>query len=321
MAGRDKFIGIDLGGTNITAGLVTLDGIILHDVHVKTNAYRSADEVIADIAGAARKVLDEHGTDISEVKSIGVGSPGAIDDENGVVIFAGNLNWVRVPLKQKLEELLGIPAFVSNDANVAAYAENLFGAGRGRHSLQLVTLGTGVGGGYVLDGKIQSGFHGVGMEIGHMVLVPEGRLCTCGNRGCLESYASATGIINMGIEAMQENPEGAIAKMAEGEPSNVNAKLIIDLAKEGDEVALDIFNNYARYLAYAVINIINFNDPEVIVFGGGVSRAGKFLLDAIKKEVAPRVFCKQAPYSEILLSEMGNEAGVIGAALLGEQYS
>jgi glucokinase len=321
MQKKDKFIGVDLGGTNIKAGVVTRDGRILHQVSIKTNAHRPADEVIADIAGAARLVLREHGTDISEIESIGVGSPGAIDDKNGVVIFAGNLNWINVPLAQKLSDELGIPAYVSNDANVAAYAEYLFGAGKGRQSLYLITLGTGVGGGYVLDGKIQSGFHGVGMEIGHMILVPEGKLCTCGNRGCLESYASATGIINMGKDAMSENPDCEIAIKADYKPENITAKLIIDLAKEDDEIALKIFEDYTRYLAYAVVNIINFNDPEVILFGGGVSRAGEFLLDSIKKEVAPRIFCKQAPYSEVLLSEMGNEAGVIGAALLGEQYS
>lgn len=318
---KNKFIGIDLGGTNISAGIVTRDGRILHEVRRKTNAHRPSDEVIADIAGAAKQALKEHGTDISEIESIGVGSPGAIDDENGVVIFAGNLNWVNVPLKDKLEGALGIPAYVSNDANVAAYAEYLFGSGKNRKSLYLITLGTGVGGGYVLDGKIQSGFHGVGMEIGHMVLVPEGKLCTCGNLGCLESYASATGIINMGKEAMKQNTDCAIAKKAKGDPKNVSAKLIIDLAKKGDKIALDIFNDYTRYLAYAVVNIINFNDPEVIIFGGGVSKAGDFLIGSIKSKVAPRVFCKQAPYSEIILSKMGNEAGVIGAALLGEQYS
>ena len=321
MVGKDKFIGIDLGGTNITAGIVTKDGKLLHQASAKTNAHRSADEVIADIFATAKKVLEEHGTDISEIKSIGVGSPGAIDDAKGVVIFAGNLNWTDIPLGAKLEKALGIPAFVSNDANVAAYAEYLFGAGKGKKSVQLVTLGTGVGGGYVLDGKIQSGYHGVGMEIGHMILVPEGILCTCGNRGCLERYASASAIISMGKEAMANAPNGSIARKAEDNPENITAKLIIDLAKEGDVTSLNIFKDYARYLAYAVVNIINFNDPDVIIFGGGVSRAGSFLLDAIKEEVAPRVFCKQAPYSEILLSEMGNEAGVIGAALLGEQYS
>ncbi len=321
MTTKDKFIGIDLGGTNITAGIVTKDGRILHQASTKTNAYRSSEEVIADISQIAKTALEESGTDISEIKSIGVGSPGAIDDDNGVVIFAGNLNWTDIPLKQKLEEMLGIPAYVSNDANVAAYAEYLFGAGKDKKSLQLITLGTGVGGGYVLDGKIQSGHHGVGMEIGHMILIPEGILCTCGNRGCLERYASASAIISMGREAMENAPNGSIAKKAEGDPQNVTAKLIIDLAKEGDVTSLNIFKDYAKYLAYAIVNIINFNDPEVIILGGGVSRAGSFLLDAIKEEVIPRVFCKQAQFSEILLSEMGNEAGVIGAALLGEQYS
>ncbi len=315
-----KFIGIDLGGTNIRAGIVTGDGEILHQTSMKTQASRSSDEVIADIIGLVKKVLVEHGTDIKEIKSIGLGSPGAIDHDNGVVIFAGNLNWEKIPLKKKMEEAFGIPAFVSNDANIAAFAEYLFGAGQNRKSLYLVTLGTGVGGGYVLDGKIQAGYHGVGAEIGHMILVPNGKLCTCGNRGCLERYASASAIIDMGKEAMEKEPNGEIAKKAGNDPENLSGKLIIDLAKEGDETALRVFGDYARYLAYTTINIINVVDPEVIIFGGGVSKAGDFLLDAIKKEVKPRIFFKQAPYSEIVLSQMGDEAGIIGAAFLGEQY-
>ena len=218
MREKDKFIGIDLGGTNIKAGVVARDGRILGEAQAKTNAARTPDEVIADIAATAKNALKASGVKIGEVESIGVGSPGAIDDKTGAVIFAGNLNWEKVPLKAKLEQALGIPAFVSNDANVAAYAEYLFGAGRGKKSLYLITLGTGVGGGYVLDGKIQSGFHGVGMEIGHMILVPEGRLCTCGNRGCLETLRFGHRPYKHGQRGDGEKPERSDCQKSGGQP-------------------------------------------------------------------------------------------------------
>lgn len=316
MNNQTKHIGVDLGGTNITAGIVTSEGEILHKLTTLTKAYRPPEEVIADIVMLIKKVLNEHGVDAKQIKSIGVGSPGAIDDDNGIVIFTGNLNWVNINLKEKLEEAFNIPSFVSNDANVATLAENLFGAGKKRKSIFLITLGTGVGAGYVLDGKIQSGFHGVGAELGHMIIEPEGILCTCGNRGCFERYASASAIIKRGIDAMKADPQGQIALRANYDICNMTAKLVIDLAKENDKVALKIFEDYTRFLAYGIVNIINFIDPEVIILGGGVSRAGDFLLESVKEKVASRIFCKQAPYSKILLSEMGNEAGIIGAAML-----
>lgn len=311
-----RYIGVDLGGTNIKCGVVTKEGVILHQQSVPTKADRPQDEIIADIIGVIRSVIKDSGTNMDDIVSIGLGSPGAIDSEKGVVIKAGNLSWYDVNLKEKLEDAFNKPAFIANDANVAALAEDLFGAGRGRKSTLLMTIGTGLGAGYVLDDKIQAGAHGVGAELGHMIIVPEGLECTCGNKGCFERYTSASALIAWGQEAMEKDSECAIAKRADGDKQNVTAKLVMDLAKEGDEVAYKIFDDYTRYFAYGIVNLVNIIDPEVIILGGGVSRAGDFLLDKIKKEVAPRVFCKQAPYAEILVSEMGNDAGVIGAAML-----
>ena len=316
MKNQQKYIGVDLGGTNITAGIVTHCGEILHKLTISTKAYRKSDEIIADIIMLINKLLDKNGMDISDIKSIGADSPGAIDVNKGEVIFAGNLNWIHIPLKDELQKAFSISCFVGNDANVAALAEALFGAGKGKKSILLMTLGTGIGGGYIKDGRIQAGFHGVGAEIGHFILFPEGRECTCGNKGCFEAYASATGIINMGKDAIKENPDCMIAKRAFNNPSNITAKIIIDSAKENDKIALKIFGDYTRYIAYGIINIINLINPEVIIIGGGISRAGDFLLDSIKTQVTPRIFCKQAPYSDIILSKMGNEAGIIGAAML-----
>lgn len=311
-----RYIGVDLGGTNIKCGVVTRDGEILYQSYVPTKADRPQDEIIADIIGVIRSVIKDSGTNMDDIVSIGLGSPGAIDSDKGEVIFAGNLYWKHVNLKDKLEAAFNKPAFIANDANVAALAEALFGAGKGRKSTLLMTIGTGLGAGYVLDGKIQGGAHGVGAELGHMIMDPKGRPCTCGNVGCFERYTSASALIARGQEEMEKNPDCALSKLADGDKSNVTAKIVIDLAKEGDKIACEIFDEYAMYFACGIVNIINIIDPEVIILGGGVSRAGDFLLDKIKKEVAPRVFCKQAPYAEILVSKMGNDAGVIGAAML-----
>lgn len=313
---QKKCIGVDIGGTNIACGIVSESGEILIQLDTPTKPERPSEMVIDDIVILIQKVLDESGTDIKEITSIGLGSPGAVDDDAGEIIFAGNLYWLHVQLKEKIIDAFHKPCFIGNDANIAALAEALFGAGRGKKSVILMTLGTGLGAGYILDGKIQAGAHGVGAELGHMIIVPEGIECTCGNKGCFERYTSASALMSWGIEAMEKDADGMIAQKANNDKNKITAKLIIDLAKENDEAALKIFNDYTRYLAYGIINLINILDPEVIILGGGVSLAGEFLLNSIKEKVAPRIFCKQAPYADILLSKIGNDAGIIGAAML-----
>ncbi len=180
----------------------------------------------------------------------------------------------------------------------------------------MISLGTGIGAGIIIDGKIRRGAHNAAAEIGHMIIEPEGIDCTCGNKGCFERYASATALIRRGTEAIRVDPNGNIAKRAEENQNRVTGKIIIDLAKENDPIALAIFEDYTRYLAYGIINIINIIDPEIIILGGGVSHAGQFLLDHTSPKVDSRIFCKQTPYAKVVLSELGNDAGIIGAAML-----
>jgi glucokinase len=316
MKNQKKYIGVDLGGTNIKCGIVTDEGEILYKTSIPTRADETADLVIDDIITLINKVLDESNTTIDEITSIGIGTPGAVDEQKGSVIYTGNLPFLHTEITPKIAGTFKVPCYIGNDANVAALAEALFGAGRGKKSALVMTLGTGLGGGYVLNGKVQGGSHGVGGELGHMIIEPEGVACTCGNSGCFECYTSATALIRWGREAMEKDPDGLIAKRAEKDPENMSAKIIIDLAKENDAAAVKIFNDYTRYMAYGIVSIINIIDPEVIILGGGVSQAGDFLLDKIRAEVAPRIFCKQAPYADILISQMGNDAGIIGAAML-----
>ena len=201
-------------------------------------------------------------------------------------------------------------------ATVAGLAESVAGVSAGIENSVFLTLGTGVGGGIVLGGKVYSGTNGVGSELGHMITVIDGELCTCGNRGCWERYASATALIRMGREAAEKHPESRIAASVNGRLDDITAKTVIDAAKAGDEAANEVFERYVYYLCAGLVNIINFIDPEVIVLGGGVSHAGQFLLDAVNRRLPSMVFYKTMPYARVALATLGNDAGIIGAAML-----
>ena len=206
---------------------------------------------------------------------------------------------------------------MDNDANVAALAESAFGASRGVKSSILVTLGTGVGGGIVCNGKVLSGAHGVGGEIGHMVVVVDGEPCNCGHRGCWEKYASATAIIRMGSALMEKKPDCALARQMGGDAAQLNAKAVLDLAKAGDADCLGIFATYVKYLCVGLANLINIFDPDMVVLGGGVAYAGDFLLDAVRAALGDYVYCPALSYAQVELARLGNDAGIIGAAMLG----
>ena len=200
---------------------------------------------------------------------------------------------------------------------MAGYAESIAGVSKGTKSSVFITLGTGVGGGMVINGKPYSGAHGIGSEIGHMIIKMDGEPCTCGNKGCFERYASATAIIREAKRAVEKHPESAILARCGGNPEKSNAKIVIDCAKEGDATAKQVFDDYVKALAHGIVSIFNMLDPEVIVLGGGVSMAGEYLLDAVRAAVKPLVFFKTLPYPSIQLARLGADAGIIGAALLG----
>lgn len=311
------YIGVDLGGTNIGAGIVDEEGSILVKDEVPTGSSRPYDEIIKDMADLIGEILKQGGYELSDVESIGIGSPGCIDNEQGEVVFANNLNWKHVPVREELQRHIDLPIYLENDANVAGLAEAVTGACKGVENSVTITLGTGVGSGIIIGGRPYSGSHGVGAELGHMIVRVDGVPCTCGNRGCFERYTSATALIREGKKVAKANPDSIIAKSVEGDLDKISAKTVIDAAKAGDEVALEVFDNYIYYLAMGIVTIINSFDPSIIAIGGGVSRAGDFLLDSLKEKVKEHIFYKDMPYADIRLSELGNDAGIIGAAMLG----
>ena len=312
------YIGLDVGGTTFKAGVVTEDGRIVHKDAMPTGIERPYQEIIADMAALCKKIAADAGIEMSEIKSIGVGVPGLFDNKTGMIPFCTNLGWHDIPFVAEMKKHLDTPVYGDNDATVAGLAESVAGVSAGIKDSVFLTLGTGVGGGIIIDGKPYSGAHGCGSEIGHMMIKMGGELCTCGNYGCFERYASATAIIREARKAIVEYPESSMLAACGGDPEKLNAKIVIDAARAGDEAAKAVFGGYVQALAVGIINIINMLDPEVIVLGGGVSAAGEFLLNAVREAVKPMVFFKTMPYARIELAQLGNDAGIIGAAMLGK---
>ena len=312
------YIGLDVGGTTFKAGVVTEDGRIVHKDAMPIGIERPYQEIIADMAALCKKVAADAGIEMSEIKSIGVGVPGLFDNKTGMIPFCTNLGWHDIPFVAEMKKHLDTPVYGDNDATVAGLAESVAGVSAGIRDCVFLTLGTGVGGGIIIDGKPYSGAHGCGSEIGHMMIKMGGELCTCGNYGCFERYASATAIIREARKAIVEHPESSMLAACGGDPEKLNAKIVIDAARAGDEAAKAVFGGYVQALAVGIINIINMLDPEVIVLGGGVSAAGEFLLNAVREAVKPMVFFKTMPYARIELAQLGNDAGIIGAAMLGK---
>lgn len=311
------YIGVDLGGTNIAVGLVSEEGKIIAQTSTPTLVGRPYQAIVEDMAVCAKKVMEEAQVTVKDVKSVGIGIPGVADQTEGRVIFCTNLGWADIPLRVEMQKYLPLPVYIDNDATVAGLAESYAGISANCSSSVMFTLGTGVGGGIIIDGKPWSGAHGIGSEVGHMTLVFGGEQCTCGKRGCIERYASATAIIRMAKNAVREVPESAILTMAGGDPNKINAKIVMDAAKAGDPTAVNVFDQYTEYLAAAINTVTTFLDPEMIVLGGGVSRAGEFLLNAVRAKLPNYLLFKALPSPRLELARLGNEAGIIGAALLG----
>ena len=305
-------IGIDLGGTNIAVGVVDDSHRIVAEASVPAGAHRPAEQVVADMCRAVELALEKAGLTAKDCASIGVGAPGTCDPARGMVICAYNLNWFNVPVCRMLTEHFGLPARLSNDANCAALAEAVAGAGVGCRSMVLVTLGTGVGGGIILDGKIISGLGGAGGEIGHSILVLDGQPCTCGRRGCWEAYASATALIRQGKEAAAAHPDSLLNRCP-----GLTGRDVFDAADAGDAAAQAVLEQYYVYVAAGVTNLVNILAPDMVLIGGGISRQGERLLAPVRRYVAANCFGGEArPQPVIRAAQLGNEAGIIGAAAL-----
>ncbi|MDQ2087616.1 ROK family protein [Herbivorax sp. ANBcel31] len=313
------FVGIDLGGTNIASGLVSSDGgtIICKD-SVPTQKERPYQEIIKDMAMLTSEVIKKSGVSMDEIKSIGIGSPGTPDCKNGIIVYNNNLNFRNVPIRKEMQEYLDLPVFVDNDANCAALAESVAGAAKGTKCSVTITLGTGIGSGIIIDGKAYSGFNYAGAEIGHTVIEMDGEQCTCGRKGCWETYAAATALIRQTKKAAEQNPDSIINKLVDGDMYKVDAKTAFDAAKLGDKTGKMVVERYIRYIAEGIINVINIFMPEVLVIGGGVCKEGDYLLDPLKDIVKKGVYSQEGlPQTQIKTAQMGNAAGIVGAAMLG----
>ena len=312
------YIGIDLGGTGIKAGVVDDNGKILCKDSCPTGVERGYGPMIQDMGEMAIEVTRESGHTMADVKAIGIGIPGIIDPHTGRIPFCNNLFWTDVPILDEMKKYTDVPVYVDNDATVAGLAESVAGVSAGVKNSVFVTLGTGIGGGVILNGKVFTGSHGCATEIGHMVTVDGGEPCNCGKRGCWERYASATALIREGRRLCERKPDCAMAKAVNGDLEAVTAKIIIDLAKDGDPDCAELFAWYVRHICIGLSNLINVYDPEMFVLGGGVSHAGAFLLDAVRAELPKWVFFKAMPYATVELARLTNDAGIIGAAMLGK---
>lgn len=305
-------IGIDLGGTNIAVGVVNEHYEIVAEASLPTGAQRPAEQVVADMCRAVELAMEKADITPAHCASIGIGSPGTCDGENGVVARAYNLGWFNVPVCAMMTEHFGLPCRLSNDANCAALAETVAGAAVGCRNMVLVTLGTGVGGGIIQDGKIVSGVGGTGAEVGHALLVLDGEPCTCGRRGCWEAYSSATALIRQARQAAAEHPESLLAGAEE-----ITGKTVFDAADRGDETANAVVDRFCDYLGAGVTNIVNALAPEVILIGGGISRQGERLLAPVRRYVEKNCFGgKDGAIPIIAAARLGNDAGIIGAAAL-----
>lgn len=308
-------IGVDIGGTNIKIGLVDDQLNIIRRSSIPFPHLDGAG-VAAQIAAECRRLTEAQGCGMEGVASVGVVVPGSIDPTGAIVLNAYNLGFHNVPFRAQLQDCFGgIPVFLANDADGAGLAELGRGAFVGCQTAVLLTLGTGVGGGLILGGRMFSGGKKQGVELGHMPLVAGGEACTCGNKGCIEAYCSATAIARDGVRAMEAHPESLLASRSGGDPKVIDAKFVIDCAKEGDPTAQAVFDAFVDHLGSACIAMIHLLDPEVIAIGGGVCNSGDFLFAPLRKNVDSKCFFSD--HAKIVPAVMGNDAGMIGAAMLG----
>jgi glucokinase len=312
------YIGIDLGGTNIAVGIVDENYKIVKKGSTPTLANRDPEEIVRDMGNLCMKLLNELNIDVSEVAHAGIASPGSIDPEKGMVLYSNNIPFLNFPIVKILKKYLPVEKiYIDNDANSAALGEAMGGVAAGADVSVMITLGTGLGGGVVIDGKIHSGFNFAGEEIGHTVIEQDGVQCSCGRKGCWEAYSSATALVRMTKEKMLEAKDSLMWEMASGSIDNANARIAFAAMKQGDQAGKEVVDKYIAYLACGVSNVINIYHPRVFSIGGGVCNEKDYLLKPLIKLVEESG-CNSDPdhKTKICIAELGNDAGIIGAAAI-----
>jgi len=311
------YIGVDIGGTGIKAGVVETSGKILSKGSVATDVETDYKGLVRDIAKLCESVVKEANITMGDIESIGMGCPGSVDDKAGVVIYANNIDLTNAPLCDELKKHIDKPVYINNDANCAALGEFFALNDDSIENFVAVTLGTGVGGGIIINKKVYSGFNGAGGELGHTVIVVDGKDCTCGRKGCWEAYASATALIKSTSEKIEKYPDSVLAKIAK-EEGKVSGKTAWDAAQRGDKAGKEVIDEYIKYLSEGIINLINIFQPSVVAIGGGVSRQGDNILNPVKAYIEGKTYgAGLVKPVEVTMAKLGNDAGIIGAAFLG----
>ena len=312
-------LGIDLGGTNIVAGVVDKKYKIVAKASCKTAVPRPESEICDSMAEVAKKAVEKAKLTMDDIESVGIGVPGAVNPKTGIIEYSANLFFHNWEVVQMMEERLGKKVHIENDANAAALGEYLAGSAKGARNAVAITLGTGVGGGIIIDGKIYSGSNFAGAELGHMVIVKDGKECACGRRGCWETYASATGLINLTKQKiLSEKLEFSyMLKLCDGDINKVNGRTAFDAMRDGDPTAKSVVEEYISYLSCGLVNIINIFQPDVLCIGGGISNEGENLLGPVRSYIERERYTKHNDKQTVICKcTLGNDAGIIGAAYL-----
>ncbi len=314
------YIGIDLGGTKIAAGIVDEDGKIINKVSIATGRTRESKDIVNDICLLIKNLLKDSNLSEKDIYSVGIGSPGSLDRDKGIIIANFNLNFRYVPIRDEIHKFISVPVFLENDANCAAIAESIVGAAKGEENVVLITIGTGIGGGIIINNKLYVGSNGAGAELGHVVINLNGEACTCGRKGCWEAYSSATALIQQTKEATAKNPTSKILELVDGDVDRINAKIPFDAAKLGDETAIGVVDRYIDMLADGLANMVNIFQPDILAIGGGVSKEGENLLAPLREKMKGRTFyIGDLKSTSIVAAKMGNDAGIVGAALISKR--
>lgn len=308
---KNYVVGVDLGGTKISTALSDLEGKIINQTTIPTDAHEGEVPVLNRIINSIEKVVNDSAVSYEDIKGIGIGSPGPLDAKQGIIITTPNLPFKNFNLVKPISEKFGVPVFLDNDANVAAIGEFMFGAGKGAENIVFFTVSTGVGGGAILNGKVYRGHTSNALEIGHMTVAPHGPRCNCGNVGCVEATSSGTAIAKRAHEALSTKVETSLRKY-----ENVTSYEVFVEAAAGDSVAKDIIDDAMNYLGIAVANAVSIFDPEYVIIGGGVSKAGDVVFDTVRKVVNKRCFKSMAESVKIVPAGLGTDAGLIGAVAL-----
>lgn len=317
-----KLIGVDLGGTTIKFAILTAEGEIQQKWSLRTNILDEGSHIVPDIIESINHHIDLYKMSRDQFIGIGMGTPGTVDRDNGTVIGAYNLNWKTLqPVKEQIEAGTGLKFAIDNDANCAGLGERWKGAGNDGDDVAFITLGTGVGGGLIANRQLLHGIGGAAGEVGHIIVQPNGYQCTCGNHGCLEQYASATGVVHLAQDLAEEYEGTSRLKKMIDDGDEITSKIVFDLAKERDYLANKVVDKVCYYLGLACANISNTLNPEFVVIGGGVSAAGDFLLKRVQRNFNEFAFATVRTSTQLKLAELGNDAGVIGAASLVTQFA